>query len=149
MGARCLRSKKTAAGYASAPTTLVSFNGADGGTPAAGLIADANGDLFGATSAGGLNNDGTVFEVTGSGFVTAGSPAAKASDGILFWSTDGQAAIWGMDGTNGHRRRAREPQSRAELVHCRNGDFNADGLPDLLWQNADGQVAIWEMNGPM
>ena len=36
---------KTAAGYASTPTTLVSFNGANGETPFASLIADANGDL--------------------------------------------------------------------------------------------------------
>ncbi len=44
--------KKTAAGYASTPTTLVSFNGANGASPAAGLIADASGDLFGTTIGG-------------------------------------------------------------------------------------------------
>ena len=28
------------------------------------------------------------------------------------------------------------------------GDFNGDGLSDILWQNASsGQVSIWEMNG--
>ena len=32
------------------PTTLVSFNGANGAYPYGGLIADANGDLFGTTS---------------------------------------------------------------------------------------------------
>ena len=52
---------KTAAGYASAPTTLVSFPGPV--LPMAGLIADANGDLFGTTSEGGSNNLGTVFEI--------------------------------------------------------------------------------------
>ncbi len=36
-------------------TTLVSFNGATGLFPATGLIADAQGDLFGTTSAGGAN----------------------------------------------------------------------------------------------
>ena len=75
--------EKTAAGYASAPTTLVSFNGTDGETPIGGLIADANGDLFGTTDGGGANGDGTVFEITGSGFVTTAS-ATPASDGILF-----------------------------------------------------------------
>jgi hypothetical protein len=35
--------------YASAPTTLLTFNGANGQYPAAALIADANGDLFGTT----------------------------------------------------------------------------------------------------
>ncbi len=28
------------------------------------------------------------------------------------------------------------------------GDLNADGRPDLLWQNtADGSLAVWYMNG--
>jgi hypothetical protein len=38
---------KTAIGYASTSTTLVSFNGTDGSFPAGSLIADANGNLFG------------------------------------------------------------------------------------------------------
>jgi uncharacterized repeat protein (TIGR03803 family) len=61
--------------YASPPTLLYSFNGTDGALPVAGLIADAKGDLFGTTSAGGANGRGTVFEVTDSGFLTfAGTP---------------------------------------------------------------------------
>ncbi len=60
---------KTAGGYASTPTTLVSFNGTNGDdAPYGGLIADANGDLFGTTEGGGANSDGTVFEITDSGF---------------------------------------------------------------------------------
>jgi uncharacterized repeat protein (TIGR03803 family) len=65
---------KTAAGYASTPTTLYSFcaqaNCTDGAIPFAGLLADANGDLFG-TTRGGLPSYGfgTVFEITGSGFI--------------------------------------------------------------------------------
>jgi hypothetical protein len=58
---------KTADGYASAPTTLVSFNGS--AFPVAGLIADANGNLFSTTAGGGTYGFGTVFEITGSGFV--------------------------------------------------------------------------------
>jgi uncharacterized repeat protein (TIGR03803 family) len=54
---------KTATGYASTPTTLVSFNYANGAAPVAGLIADAHGDLFGTTRFGGANGDGTVFEI--------------------------------------------------------------------------------------
>ena len=53
-------------------TTLVNFNDANGATPVAGLIADAAGDLFGTTAAGGANNDGTVFEIvkTASGYAS-------------------------------------------------------------------------------
>jgi uncharacterized repeat protein (TIGR03803 family) len=59
---------KTASGYASTPTTLVSFcsqpNCADGSSPAGSLIADADGNLFGTTSSGGAgNNGGSVFEI--------------------------------------------------------------------------------------
>jgi hypothetical protein len=27
------------------------------------------------------------------------------------------------------------------------GDFNADGMGDILWQDTSENVAIWEMNG--
>lgn len=54
---------KTATGYASAPTILVSFNGTDGAGPSAGVIFDANGDLLGTTGIGGTTNNGTVFEI--------------------------------------------------------------------------------------
>jgi uncharacterized repeat protein (TIGR03803 family) len=50
--------------------TLVNFNGGNGQAPEASLIADGNGNLFGTTVQGGPNNDGTVFEITNSGFVT-------------------------------------------------------------------------------
>ncbi len=56
-------------------STLVSFDGSDGQWPYAGLIADPTGNLYGTTVAGGnmsLNGgsgDGTVFELTNTGFV--------------------------------------------------------------------------------
>ena len=53
-------------------TPLVSFNGTTGVVPEAGLIADAKGNLFGTTTAGGANNGGTVFEIakTATGYAT-------------------------------------------------------------------------------
>jgi hypothetical protein len=47
--------------------TLVNFNGVNGAAPHGSLIADANGDLFGTTSAGGTDDRGTVFELVKSG----------------------------------------------------------------------------------
>ncbi len=44
-------------------TTLVAFNGANGADPAAGLIADATGNLYGTTWRGGAGDGGTVFNV--------------------------------------------------------------------------------------
>src|SRR5215831_159594 len=55
---------------------LISFcsqtNCADGAFPEAGLIADADGNLFGTTSDGGVNGFGTVFELakTASGYAS-------------------------------------------------------------------------------
>jgi uncharacterized repeat protein (TIGR03803 family) len=43
--------------------TLLTFTGANGEEPAAGLVADPNGNLFGTTEYGGANGDGTVFEL--------------------------------------------------------------------------------------
>ena len=64
---------KTATSYAGTPTILVSFcavaNCADGLTPGAALIADAEGNLFGTTFNGGANSEGVVFEITDTGFV--------------------------------------------------------------------------------
>ena len=65
---------ETPSGYASTPTTLVSFKGSNGAAPLESLIADANGNLFSTTSGGGKNDDGTVFEITDSGFVTTPPP---------------------------------------------------------------------------
>jgi uncharacterized repeat protein (TIGR03803 family) len=64
---------KTAQGYASTPTTLVTFNASDGAYPIGNLILDARGDLFGTTEFGGANGDGTVFEIvkTAQGYASA------------------------------------------------------------------------------
>jgi uncharacterized repeat protein (TIGR03803 family) len=64
---------KTPQGYAGAPTTLVSFNGSDGNAPVGSLIADAQGNLFGTTTLGGINNNGTLFEIrkTANGYASS------------------------------------------------------------------------------
>lgn len=70
---------KTARGYATSPTTLVSFDFSNGATPSAGLMMGANGDLFGTTSAGGASGQGTVFEITKSAGGYAESPTVLIS----------------------------------------------------------------------
>jgi len=51
-------------------TTLHSFNQTDGSNPYAGLMQANNGNLYGTTSAGGANGDGTAFQITTSGTLT-------------------------------------------------------------------------------
>jgi hypothetical protein len=79
--------------YASTPTTLVSFNGTDGADPLTGLLADANGNLFGTTEGGGQYGYGTVFEIVNTGSVAVPSYASNSTPISLvsFNGTDGYA----------------------------------------------------------
>jgi uncharacterized repeat protein (TIGR03803 family) len=44
-------------------TTLHAFDGTDGSLPTAGLLQVKNGNLYGTTYAGGVNNGGTIFKI--------------------------------------------------------------------------------------
>ena len=70
---------KSGSTYSSTPTTLVSFNGTNGQHPVSNLIADAAGNLFGATSSGGANNLGTVFEILKTGGSYSSTPTVLVS----------------------------------------------------------------------
>jgi uncharacterized repeat protein (TIGR03803 family) len=59
-------------------TTLASFNGTDGEGPECALVADAEGNLYGTAEYGGVEDRGTVFELTDSGFVTSVPEPASA-----------------------------------------------------------------------
>ncbi len=79
--------EKTASGYATSPTTLVSFNGGNGANPIGGLILDAEGNLFGTTAAGGAHGVGTVFEIA----KTANGYASMPSTLVTFDGINGSA----------------------------------------------------------
>ncbi len=51
-------------------TTLVSFNGNNGSGPRGGLTLDASGNLFGTTEGGGADEEGTIFELSGTDHTT-------------------------------------------------------------------------------
>jgi len=51
-------------------TTSFSFDGTNGSQPIAGLVQAANGDFYGVTGSGGVNDSGTVFKFTPNGGVT-------------------------------------------------------------------------------
>ena len=69
----------TGSGYASAPSTVASFDSADGSDSLAGLITDASGDLLGVAARGGANDDGTIFEITKTADGYATTPTVLAS----------------------------------------------------------------------
>ena len=81
--------KMTSAGVL---TTVVSFNGANGGHPYAGLTLGTNGDFYGTTYDGGSLSRGTVFKVTSNGVLTSlvsfngtngGFPVAGLTPGVI------------------------------------------------------------------
>ena len=55
------------------------------------MIIDANGDLFGTSSSGGLLNNGTVFEIKNNGTVAAPIYDATPTTLVLFNGADGVA----------------------------------------------------------
>jgi len=81
---------KSASGYTE--TVLYSFTGYDGAFPLAGLIMDSSGNLYGTTSGGGTNGDGTVFELVNS----SGSYALKILYSFGPSATDGIQPLGGV-----------------------------------------------------
>jgi FG-GAP-like repeat len=112
-----------------------------------------------------INSGGAI---AGSGFLTAGgsvvSPGASWSVGaisdfsgdgradVLWRDTGGQTALWTMNGnaivasaslTAGGA--AVNPDPSWSVAGA--GDFNGDGMSDILWRSSSGQLALWQMNG--
>ena len=73
--------------------------------------------------------------------------AGGGGSGILFQNTDGQIAIWQMNGTTPIGGGAVNPNPGPAWQAIGTADFYGGGSSDILFQNANGQAAIWEMNG--
>ena len=79
---------------------------------------------------------------------TGSPPAAPGVAEILWQNTNGQAAIWEMNGTNVIADPLVGTNPGPSWQAIGTGDFNDDGHSDILWQNTStGQASIWEMNG--
>ncbi len=140
---------RTKTGYESTPTIVVNFTGSPDVGLGANLVADASGDLFVTTKTGGANpTGGAVLEITGSGFATTPSVTPVIAN-ILWQNTDGQAAIWEMDGNTRIGGGPVTPNPGPDWRAVGTGEFSAsDTNSDILWQNmATGQASIWEMDG--
>lgn len=92
--------EKTANGYAASPLILYSFcvqpNCGDGANPKSSLIFDAKGDLFGTTTRGGANGDGTVFEIAKTAVGYAPTPTILYSFCAQTNCTDGSTPVGGL-----------------------------------------------------
>ena len=89
-----------------------------------------------------------MFEITDSGFATTPTPPPPVTSQILWQNANGQASIWDMNGNTLIGGGPVSPNPGPSWIEIGAGDFNDDGLSDILWQNASsGQASIWEMNG--
>jgi uncharacterized protein YkwD len=66
----------------------------------------------------------------------------------ILWrnTTDGNVALWQMNGSNLTTGSVFANVSTNWQI-AGTGDFNGDRKADILWRNTDGSVAIWQMNG--
>jgi uncharacterized repeat protein (TIGR03803 family) len=127
--------------YASAPTTLVSFNGSNGADPYAGLISDPNGDLFGTTKQGGAYGNGTVFEIKNTGTVAA--PGAPGTSSTTRFTLSDQSSAGGapvVDNTTTVIDRDRVSDAPPVTVNAYNG-YNLNMLSLNLSNEAQYGVA--------
>jgi uncharacterized repeat protein (TIGR03803 family) len=140
-------------------TVLHRFTFGDGATPVAGsLIADAAGNLYGTTSAGGTGNQGTVFQLMPSGTLTVlytftgGSDGAAPSAGLI---ADGVGNLYGTasaGGTSGNGTVFKVMPSGTETVlysFCPGGVTCTDGVnPEAnLIADAAGNFYSTTQNG--
>ena len=79
--------------------------------------------------------------------IGSGDFTGNGKSDILWQNTDGQAAIWLMNGATPTSEPLVATNPGPDWHVVGTGDFNGDGKSDILWQNTDGQAAIWLMNG--
>jgi len=66
---------------------------------------------------------------------------------ILWQNTNGQAAVWQMDGTHLTRGAYVGSNPGPSWKAIGSGDFDGDGKSDILFQDTDGKVGIWLLDG--
>jgi uncharacterized repeat protein (TIGR03803 family) len=86
-------------------TTIASFSSTTGGNPQSAVVMDSNGNLFGTTTTGGANSDGTVWELAaGASAITRLTSFTTAPMSFSELSLDSSGNLYGTTlhgGTNG------------------------------------------------
>jgi hypothetical protein len=126
-------------------TTLAIFNKPDGTYPSAGLIADANGNLFGTTAGGGAYYGGTVFEITGSAFLVSVPFSSLSAELVV---TGGQRPAFALNANFGLGAASTGINPPVQPVTLRVGTYTATIPAGSFKQLASGRGAtVWAFNG--
>jgi uncharacterized repeat protein (TIGR03803 family) len=124
-------------------TTLASFNGSNGSGPGGGLLMDGSGNLYGTTTAGGANGNGTVFALpAGSGTITTlasfnGSNGSAPQAGLVM---DSSGNLYGTANGGG----AYGKGTVFELVQ--GVSYSITGFPSPTTAGASGSFAVTVLN---
>ena len=143
-------------------TTLYSFSpysnsNADGAYPLQGLYLGSDGNFYGATTYGGTNDTGTVFQITPSGTLTtlynfSADDGGGNSDGsrpqLNGFSEGSDGTLYGTCDSGGINNQGTFFEMTVpSLSDATRFDFNKDGHSDLVWYNTGtGGVSVWDMN---
>jgi uncharacterized repeat protein (TIGR03803 family) len=123
--------------------------GGDGSDPGAGLVQGTDGALYGTTSRGGINNNGTVFKLNpdGSGYSVihsfTNSPGGAAGPAGLVQGADGALYGTAAGGTNNHGTvfKLSPDGSGYQVLHSFTDSPGAGADPNAgLVQGADGAL---------
>jgi uncharacterized repeat protein (TIGR03803 family) len=118
-------------------SVLYSFTGADGAQPSAGLIMDASGNLYGATTSGGALGYGTVFEL---------SQTSQSNSG--FAVTNGNNTFTGNQTVNGTLTATTLDGNGSGLTNLNTADLSAGTAGINVSGNASTASVAGALAGP-